>query len=267
MEENPRVLELTGWELHKVMHAYGTNGIITEVEIPLDAAYDWVDVIVGADDYMPRRPDRRPSRQSRRAALQGDRHRRGAGSARLFPPPPEVPPPRPVGGAADGRAARHGPAPGAARPREGGGPLPLRHREREARRRACRRSSNSPGTTRRSAASGSIRPSPISRSLHRFPDHVASVGKMTEMFGDEVPGHLEFIRFDGNVCCCRPADRALHQRGAARRDHPHPRGQRLPDLQSPPLHPGGGRHEADRRGPARLQARGRPARASSTPAR
>ena len=29
------------------MHAYGTNGIITEVELPLDAAYDWVDVIVG----------------------------------------------------------------------------------------------------------------------------------------------------------------------------------------------------------------------------
>ena len=34
------------------MHAYGTNGIITEVEFPLDAAYDWVDVIVGFDDYM-----------------------------------------------------------------------------------------------------------------------------------------------------------------------------------------------------------------------
>ena len=35
MEAEPRVLELTGWELHKVMHAYGTNGIITEVEMPL----------------------------------------------------------------------------------------------------------------------------------------------------------------------------------------------------------------------------------------
>jgi len=36
--------------------------------------------------------------------------------------------------------------------------------------------------------------------LYRFPRHVASVRKMTEMLGDEVPGHLEFIRFDGNVC-------------------------------------------------------------------
>ncbi|MBN8998646.1 MAG: FAD-binding oxidoreductase, partial [Rhizobiales bacterium] len=52
LEAEPRVLELTGWDLHKVMHAYGTNGIITEVEMPLTAAYDWVDVLVGYDDYL-----------------------------------------------------------------------------------------------------------------------------------------------------------------------------------------------------------------------
>ncbi len=52
MEEEPRVLELTGEDLHKVTHAYGTNGIITEVELPLTAAYDWVDVIVAFDDFM-----------------------------------------------------------------------------------------------------------------------------------------------------------------------------------------------------------------------
>jgi FAD/FMN-containing dehydrogenase len=52
MEATPRILELTGYDLQKVMHAYGTNGIISEVEFPLDAAYDWVDVIVGFDDYL-----------------------------------------------------------------------------------------------------------------------------------------------------------------------------------------------------------------------
>ena len=52
MEAEPRVLELTGEALHKVTHAYGTNGIITEVEMPLAAAYDWVDVIVGFDNFM-----------------------------------------------------------------------------------------------------------------------------------------------------------------------------------------------------------------------
>ncbi|SMH50601.1 FAD-binding oxidoreductase [Mesorhizobium australicum] len=52
MEEEPRILELTGEDLHKVTHAYGTNGIISEVEMPLTAAYDWVDVIVGFDTFM-----------------------------------------------------------------------------------------------------------------------------------------------------------------------------------------------------------------------
>lgn len=52
MEEEPRILELTGEDLHKVTHAYGTNGIISEVEMPLTAAYDWVDVIVGFDSFM-----------------------------------------------------------------------------------------------------------------------------------------------------------------------------------------------------------------------
>jgi FAD/FMN-containing dehydrogenase len=49
MEASPRVLELTGADLHKVSHAYGTNGIITEVEIPLAPAYEWIDVIIGFD--------------------------------------------------------------------------------------------------------------------------------------------------------------------------------------------------------------------------
>jgi len=49
MEEAPRILHLTGEDLHKVSHAYGTNGIIVEVEMPLAPAYDWVDVIAGFD--------------------------------------------------------------------------------------------------------------------------------------------------------------------------------------------------------------------------
>ncbi len=52
MEAEPRVLELSAWDLQKVSHAYGTNGIITEVEMPLAPAYDWIDVIVGYDSFM-----------------------------------------------------------------------------------------------------------------------------------------------------------------------------------------------------------------------
>ncbi len=51
LEAEPRILELTGEHLHKAVHAYGTNGIITEVEAPLTARYDWADVIVGFDRF------------------------------------------------------------------------------------------------------------------------------------------------------------------------------------------------------------------------
>ncbi|MFD2238054.1 FAD-binding oxidoreductase [Aureimonas populi] len=51
-EEEPRVLKLEGADVLKVAHAYGTNGIITEVEIPLTAAYDWVGVILGFPDII-----------------------------------------------------------------------------------------------------------------------------------------------------------------------------------------------------------------------
>jgi FAD/FMN-containing dehydrogenase len=52
MEEEPRVLEFRGEELARVSHAYGTNGIITEIEVPLAPAYDWVEVFVTTQDFM-----------------------------------------------------------------------------------------------------------------------------------------------------------------------------------------------------------------------
>lgn len=51
-EAEPRVLDLTGPDILKVAHAYGTNGIIVEAEIPLSTAHDWVDVLVGFDGIM-----------------------------------------------------------------------------------------------------------------------------------------------------------------------------------------------------------------------
>ncbi|MEM9107674.1 MAG: FAD-binding oxidoreductase, partial [Pseudomonadota bacterium] len=52
MEAEPRILEFRHDELARVSHAYGTNGIITEVEIPLTPAYEWVEMAVGFDDFM-----------------------------------------------------------------------------------------------------------------------------------------------------------------------------------------------------------------------
>jgi FAD/FMN-containing dehydrogenase len=52
MEDEPRVIELRGDDVQKVNHAYGTNGIITELEIPLGAAYPWTELIVAFPDFM-----------------------------------------------------------------------------------------------------------------------------------------------------------------------------------------------------------------------
>ncbi|MEL6599359.1 MAG: FAD-binding oxidoreductase [Pseudomonadota bacterium] len=52
MEAEPRVLEFRGEELARVSHAYGTNGIITEVEIPLAPHYKWVEMFVAFRDFM-----------------------------------------------------------------------------------------------------------------------------------------------------------------------------------------------------------------------
>lgn len=52
LEDEPRVLELRGDDVLKVHHAYGTNGIIVELEFPLAPASSWIDLIVAFDDFM-----------------------------------------------------------------------------------------------------------------------------------------------------------------------------------------------------------------------
>ncbi|GAB4535210.1 MAG: FAD-binding oxidoreductase [Pleurocapsa sp.] len=52
MEDEPQVMELKGDDVQKVLHAYGTTGIITELEIPLAPTYPWREVIATFDDFM-----------------------------------------------------------------------------------------------------------------------------------------------------------------------------------------------------------------------
>ncbi len=52
LEEEPRIIELRGSDVQKVNHAWGINGIITEVEIPLAPAYDWAELAIAFDDFM-----------------------------------------------------------------------------------------------------------------------------------------------------------------------------------------------------------------------
>ena len=51
IEETPRVLELRGDDVNLVHHAYGVNGLVTEVELPLAPAYEWLDMVVVFDDF------------------------------------------------------------------------------------------------------------------------------------------------------------------------------------------------------------------------
>ena len=200
MEEEPRVLDLTGWDLHKVMHAYGTNGIVTEVEVPLDAAYDWVDVIVGFDDYL------RAVRFDNLLANQ---------DGLLFKEIAAVAAPvphdyflrhqkflKPTDSVVLLMVAPHAMDPF----------LALARREKaEIRFRSdTATDAEKKGlppvfelTWNHTTLRG-LRVDPTItylQVLYPFPTHVESVARMTGIFGDEVPGHLEFIRFDGNVAC------------------------------------------------------------------
>jgi hypothetical protein len=51
VEREPRVITLTGEEIQQVHHAFGTNGIITEVEVALSPAVDWLHVLAHFGDY------------------------------------------------------------------------------------------------------------------------------------------------------------------------------------------------------------------------
>ena len=52
LERAPRVIELRGDAAQKISRAYGTTGIITELEMPLAPVQSWIDVIVAFDDFI-----------------------------------------------------------------------------------------------------------------------------------------------------------------------------------------------------------------------
>ncbi len=52
MEDQPQVIELQRDQVQKVIHGYGTTGIITELAIALAPAYPWREMIVVFDEFM-----------------------------------------------------------------------------------------------------------------------------------------------------------------------------------------------------------------------
>jgi FAD/FMN-containing dehydrogenase len=200
MEAEPKVLELTGENLHKVTHAYGTNGIITEVEMPLTAAYEWVDVIVGFDSFMG-------------AARYGNALACQDGILTKLITPIAAPVPwlyfkRHQKFLREGQSicvvmvARHGLDAFLAFTRRAGGEVIFNastatDEDKKGLPPAYELAWNH--TTLRALR---VDPSiTYLQSLYPFPNQLALVEKMDGMFPGEVFSHLEFVRLDGNITC------------------------------------------------------------------
>ena len=200
MEAEPRILDLTGEDLHKVTHAYGTNGIITEVEMPLAASYDWIDVVVSFDSFMG-------------AARYGNALACQDGLLTKLITPIAAPVPQDYFKRHQ-RFFRSGQsvclvmvAPHALDAflaftrREGGEVMfnaaVMSEEEKKGLPPAFELAWNH--TTLRALR---VDPSiTYLQSLYPFPNQLALVEKMDSLFPGEVFSHLEFVRFDGNITC------------------------------------------------------------------
>ncbi|TPL24176.1 MULTISPECIES: FAD-binding oxidoreductase [unclassified Mesorhizobium] len=200
MEAEPRALELTGEDLHKVTHAYGTNGIITEVEMPLTAAYEWIDIIVGYDAFM------NAARYGNALACQDGILTKLI--TQIAAPVPQLYFKRHQKFLKDGQSicvvmvARHGLDAFLAFTRRAGGEVIFNAatatpEEKKGLPPAYELAWNH--TTLRA-----LRVDPditYLQSLYPFPNQLALVEKMDAMFPGEVFSHLEFVRLDGNITC------------------------------------------------------------------
>ena len=200
MEAQPRILDLTGDDLHKVTHAYGTNGIITEVEMPLTASYDWVDVIVGFDSFMG------AARYGNALACQD-----GLLTKLITPiaaPVPQLYFKRHQKFFGDGQSicvvmvAPHALDAFLAFTRRAGGDVVYNaatasEEDRKGLPPAYELAWNH--TTLRA-----LRVDPAItylQSLYPFPNHLDLIETIDGLFPGEVFSHLEFVRFDGNITC------------------------------------------------------------------
>lgn len=200
MEASPRVLDLSGFDLHKVTHAYGTNGVITEIEMPLTSAYDWIDVLVSFADF------------NEAASFANEL---GLADGLLF---------KEIGVIQSPIAQDYFEA--YQRYLNAGQSLVTLMVAPQSMASTAALVSRSKGEIIFRA--DSLSPSDLKgippvyeltwnhttqralkfdpditylQVLYPHPDHLEKVRRMGEIFGDEVPGHLEFVRFDGNVTC------------------------------------------------------------------
>ncbi|GAB4067356.1 FAD-binding oxidoreductase [Ancylobacter sonchi] len=200
MEPEPRVLRLSGEEVGKVAHAYGTNGIVTEVTMPLAPAYGWVEAIVGFEDF------------GRACAYANALGEQDALAKKLISvvaaPVPQLYFLRHKPFLPDGRHvvlvmvdALAVEAFAAFTARHGGAFLfrsDLVPADRQAGLPPLYELSWNHTTLRALRVDPAIT---YLQTLYPFPDQLDLVASIHRRLGAEVPAHLEFVRFDGKITC------------------------------------------------------------------
>jgi FAD/FMN-containing dehydrogenase len=195
MEATPRVLELRGIEIDKANHAYGTNGVITEVEMPLAPAWDWVDVLAGFPDTLA------AARFCEALVASDGIAKKMAGvvapgiAQTYFRPFMSIVPPGQAGALVM-----------VAEPfLELLAPLLARFGGTELYR--CATEAAEAPLYEFTWNHTTLQALKVDRKLTYLqtlfptPDHLALIAKMEATFGDEVPIHLEFVRLGGVVTC------------------------------------------------------------------
>lgn len=195
MEEEPRVLELRGPDIQKANHAYGTNGIITEVEMPLAPAQEWRDLVLAFPslmdaaryaDALSREPGIPKKLACVVAAPVPQQHFRayeglipkGAHIVLAMVAAPFVVFAEAMLAAHKGKILLDSATDGAPTP-------------------AYEHSWNHT-TLQALKTDKSVT---YLQTLFPAPNHLALVEKMANTFGNEVPMHLEFVRLGGDICC------------------------------------------------------------------
>ncbi len=200
MEATPRVLTLTGNDLLKVAHAYGTNGVIVEVEMPLMPAYAWVDVLVAFPSLRPavefgNHLGRMDGLQKKQLAVVGApvphtyflRHQKYL---------------KPEHSVVSAMIAPHAMDAFVTAVAGAKGDLVFRSDTATAEEMKGLPPAYELGWNHTTLRALRVDPSiTYLQVLYPFPDQVEKVMKINEIFGDEVPTHLEFVRFDGDVTC------------------------------------------------------------------
>jgi FAD/FMN-containing dehydrogenase len=196
VEETPRVVELTGDDVQKVVHAYGTNGIVTELDVGMARAWPWAERVACFPDIMA-------ATRFAQALCEADGIVKKLVSPIDWGAAQHFKPLRPM--LADGQAivilmiAQTSREPVDDLTREHGGTTVFDRDYDDG--------ADIPPLYEFTWNHTTLQVLKVDKNITYLqtlfppPDHVSLVEKMWKTFGDEVPLHLEFVRLGGKVAC------------------------------------------------------------------